>query len=412
MAKKKNNDKIKPCWFAWIIYMIVSKIIIAFKTKTKINKKVFKERNKNEGCILLYNHTSKMDHFLTTSAFGFTRVSYVISTHFLFKSKIRILLNMVRAIPKEQFKSDIGTIKKIKRAIQCKLPVAIAPVGQITMHGDSLNMDKSIVKLLKMCNVDVYAITLHGSYFAFPKWHIFKRKNPITVNFEKLFSKEDLKQLSEDELYDNIYQTLDIVDRREVDKYKYNLKPKNLIVGIEDMLYKCPNCLENDKLITKDNVITCSKCGNSLLMNCRGKFESNSINSKIFDNEADWYNWEKSIIKDSVDNGTLYLEGNFDMYHNINKDYNLIKMGFGKVVLTNNELYYIGMFNGENKKIDFKLSSLKQLPFETRNHFAIPSDEGTYEFKPSNGELNSKIAQFVQTIDVLANCRKESEDHE
>lgn len=412
MSKKNKKEKVMPSIFAWFIYSTASQILLKFLNKVKIDRKAFKNRNKKEGCIVLYNHTSKYDHFLTTAAFRYTRAAYVISTHFYFKSKIRVLLKLVRAIPKEQFKSDISTIKKIKRALQHKLPVAIAPVGQITMHGECLHLDKSIVKLLKMCNVDVYTATLHGSYFAWPKWMIKSRKNPVLVKFDKLFDKEQLKQLSEDEIYSKVYTSLDVVDRNEVDKYNYNLKPENLILGIEDMLYKCPKCNSKDSLTTVDNIITCHSCGYSVKMNSRGVFEKNSNDEVLFDNEAKWYNWEKEEILENVKNNTLYLTGTFDIYHNINKDYELVNLGTGNVVLTNDELYYEGMFNGEQKRIDFKLFALTQLPFETRNHFAIPSDEGTFEFKPANGEKASKIAQFVQSIEVLSNYKKEKTDNE
>ena len=412
MERKKNKEKVMPNILAWFIYATASKILIRFLNKVKIDKKAFKKRNKKEGCIILYNHTSKYDHYLTTAAFGYTRAAYVISSHFYFKSKIRTILKCVRAIPKEQFKSDIGTIKKIKRALQHNLPVAIAPVGQITMHGESLYLDKAIVKLLKMCNVDVYTITLHGSYFAWPKWRIKSRKNPVHVKFNKLFDKNEIKSLSEEEIYQKVYDSIDIVDRNEVDKYKYNLKSKNLILGIEDMLYKCPKCKSIDTLHSKDNVITCHLCGYSLKMNSRGVFENNSDDDILIKNEADWYNWEKEEILEAVKNNQLYLKGTFDIYHNINKDYELINLGTGNVVLTNDEFYYEGMFNGEEKRIDFKLSVLSQLPFETRNHFAIPSDDGTFEFKPSNGEKASKIAQFVQSIDVLSTYWKEKNKNE
>lgn len=412
MSKEKRKEKVMPSIFAWFVYSTASQILIRFLNKIKIDRKAFRKRNKKEGCIVLYNHTSKYDHFLTTAAFRYTRAAYVISTHFYFKSKIRAVLKMVRAIPKEQFKSDIGTIKKIKRALQHKLPVAIAPVGQITMHGESLHLDKSIVKLLKMCNVDVYTVTLHGSYFAWPKWYIKRRVNPVHVKFDKLFDKEDLKALSEDEIYNKVYTSIDIVDRNEVEEYKYNLKPKDLLLGIEDMLYKCPNCKSIDTMHTIDNVITCNSCGYSLKMNSKGLFENNSNHDILMKDEAQWYKWEKEEIYEIVKNNSLYLKGSFDIYHNINKDYELINLGSGHVVLTNNEFYYQGTFNGEEKRIDFKLFSLSQLPFETRNHFAIPSDEGTFEFKPSNGEKASKIGQFVQSVEALSNYWKENNNNE
>ena len=412
MSKKNKKEKVMPSIFAWNVYSLASKIYIRFLNRVSIDRKAFKKRNKKEGCIVIYNHTSKYDHFLTTACFGTTRAAYVVSSHFYFKSKIRMVLNWVRAISKEQFKSDISTIKKIKRALQHNLPVAIAPVGQITMHGESLSMDPSIVKLLKMCNVDVYAIQIHGGYFAYPKWSIKNRKCKTSLNFVKVLDKAELKSLSDDDIYNKIYSSIDVVDRNEVKKYNYNLQTKDLLLGIEDMLYKCPKCSSIDTLSTNDNIITCSKCNNSLKMNSKGVFEANSENAVVMYNETVWYNWEKNSIRRKIENNSLYLEGKFDIYHNINEKYKLENLGSGKVVLTNNELYYEGMFNGEFKRIDFKLNVIPQLPFETRNHFGIPSDEGMFEFKPSNGELASKIGQFVQSVELLAIYRSQNKTNE
>ena len=98
MSKKNKKEKVMPSIFAWNVYSLASKIYIRFLNRVSIDRKVFKKRNKKEGCIVIYNHTSKYDHYLTTACFGTTRAAYVVSSHFYFKSKIRMVLNWVRAI--------------------------------------------------------------------------------------------------------------------------------------------------------------------------------------------------------------------------------------------------------------------------------------------------------------------------
>ena len=191
---KKNTNKIgkvKPNPLAWFIYVTGSKIYMSKRNKVIIDRTVFKNRNKKEGCIVLYNHSSNKDHFVTTLSFGFTRVAYVTTSHFYYSKKLSFVLKLARAIPKEQFKSDVSTIKKIKRALNKKVPVAIAPTGQITVHGDALYFDPSIVKLLKMCKVDVYAIRMHGNYYAYPKWRKYYRDVPIHSEFVKVIDKRN-----------------------------------------------------------------------------------------------------------------------------------------------------------------------------------------------------------------------------
>ena len=79
----KKNEKIKPSIIAWLIYSIGSRIYMFFKNRIKVNRKIFKKRNKKEGCIVIYNHASNQDHFLTTIGFGLTRASYVAQVIFI-----------------------------------------------------------------------------------------------------------------------------------------------------------------------------------------------------------------------------------------------------------------------------------------------------------------------------------------
>ena len=106
---KKNTNKIgkvKPNPLAWFIYVTGSKIYMSKRNKVIVDRIVFKNRNKKEGCIVLYNHSSNKDHFVTTLSFGFTRVAYVTTSHFYYSKKLSFVLKLARAIPKEQFKSE------------------------------------------------------------------------------------------------------------------------------------------------------------------------------------------------------------------------------------------------------------------------------------------------------------------
>lgn len=398
---KKKIEKIKPSLIAWLIYTTVSKIFVKIKNRTKIDNSVFKKRNKKEGCIVIYNHSCKYDHFFTTATLGYNRTSYVISSHFYFNKVLRFALNWVKAISKEQFKSDIGTIKKIKRALQKNLPVAIAPAGQITMHGEQLLIDKSIIKLLKMCNVDVYAIQVHGAYFAYPKWRKYSRKTKIHTNVIKVFSKEELKTLSDEELYIRTCKSIDINDRLEQSIYNYKLKSKGLAEGLETILYHCPKCGKKETLMTKGSKLYCTSCQNSAVMNEKGYLEGIGNDYIIMNTEATWYNYQKSCLLKEIKNNSLHIEGEFCLSTNIDEQYVLEEVGSGKIVLTNDEFYYEGTIRGNHVRKDFKLESLMQLPFEPNHHFDIPDDQGHFEFRPLQNETPSKVVEFVQAIETL-----------
>ncbi len=407
MADKSKNKKtrVKPIRVVWWFYVVVSWFFTTFQNKTKVNRKVFKNRNKKEGCVVMFNHGCNHDHFYATRALGFTPTSYVVSSHFCYNSFLRGAFKLVHAIPKEQFKADVNAIMKIKRTIQAGTPIAISPAGQITMHGESIAIDRVIVKLLKMCNVDVYALRMHGTYFAYPKWRKYRRRSPIHLEFVKVLTKDEIKTLSDDEIYKRACESIDIVDRLEQPIYNYKLKSKGLIEGIESILYRCPKCYEKNCMTTEKDIISCDICNYSVRMNNKGCLEKVEPNELLIDTESNWYRFEKAYIRELIEKDELFIEGNFDLYRDLDIPFKLEKVGSGKIVLTKDEFYYEGTIKGEIIRKDFNLNSLVQLPFEAGKHFDVPDDEGYFEFKPCPGELPSIVIEFVQAIDVLAAMR-------
>ncbi len=412
MAKnKKKKTNLRPNLIAWFLYTIFSKVNMKLRNKIKINRQVFKKRNKKEGCVVIYNHATKYDHYLTTMAFNYTRVTYVVSSHFYYNKTLRLVLNMVNAIPKEQFKVDIAAIKNVKKALAQNLPVAIAPAGQMTMHGNPISIDPSIVKLLKLAAVDVYAIKMHGIYFAFPKWHKYSRKVPINIEFVKVLTKEELSTLSDEEIYNKVKESIDVNDHEEVEKYHYQLKAKSLVAGMERMLYECPKCHMKNTIYTDKNMIACSNCNQKLIMNSEGLFEKADDDVVYMKNEAEWYQYERNEYLELAKNKQINLQGSFYLYSNINdKKYSFAQVGKGIVVLKGEELYYEGTINGKMIHKDFKLSRLTQLPFEFGKHFDIPDEEAYFEFKPTEEQNVNIITEFVQAIEAISTVRKNEYD--
>lgn len=405
MANKKDkNTKTKPNPIAWFIYSVASRIIMFFKNGVKYDTKAFKNRNKKRGCIVLYNHASKKDHFITSAAFGMTRVNYVISNHFYYKSFLRTVLTWVRAIPREQFKSDLISIRKIKKVIDNKGVICIAPAGQMTIDGSVPYIDRAIVKLIKFCKADVYTCQMHGTYLAYPKWRKNERKYPISAKFYKVMDMEEVVTLSEDEIYDRSVKAIDVYDLREQKQNPVKIKGENLIEGLEQIIYYCPKCKSKHTIITKGNTMTCTRCNNTVQMNQYGILEPIGHDCVMFQNEAEWYRFEKDVIKEEVLKGNYHLEGNFTLTCNIKEsEWELEEVGQGKVVLTNDELYYEGTFKGEIVLKKFPLEKLIQLPFDAGVRFDIPNDEGTFQFRPI--DTPAKVTEFVQAIDVMRELR-------
>lgn len=400
---KKKKTKFKANIFIWWFYTIVSKIYLLFKGSLKTKNKVFKKRNKKEGCLVLYNHTSNKDHFITTAAFNYTRVNYVITKHFYFNKTLRPILQVVKTIPRDQFKSDLLSIKNIKKAIDNKGVVAIAPAGQITIHGDMLYIDRAIVKLVRLCKCDVYSLRIYGGYLAFPKWRQTKRRFPVSTEFVKVFSKDEIALLTDDEIYNRVVLSIDVKDRNMQLEKPRKIKGKNIIKGLDNVLYYCPNCKSKYTTTTDGNIMTCSKCNNKVRMNEYGFLEPVGTETVMFENEYEWYKYQKDLIKKEIVSGSYHLEGKYELYRETNEEWKIEKVGEGKLVLTNDEFYYEGTINGEEVVKKFALDHLLQLPFDVAKRFDVPDDDGKFEFRPL--ENNKQVMEFVQAIDAMREIR-------
>ena len=405
MAKKNNKGFKKPNIFAWIFYTFCSRVFLLFKHHIKDDRKAFKKRNKKEGCIVIYNHDSNYDHYITTAAFKYTRTHYVITKHFYFSKRLRKILTLVGTVPREQFKSDITSIKTIKKIVDSGGIITIAPAGQIAVNGQMPYIDRAIVKLLKFCKVDVYALQMHGNYLAYPKWHKVKRIFPIHTNFLKVMTKDDLRTLSDDEIYNNVVKCLDFCDLDEQKVNPKEIKSKDAIKGLDNILYYCPKCKSKYTLSAENNRLVCSKCHNTIRMDKYGFMHPVGDDCVMFENEAEWYKYQKEMLKEEIKQNKLHIEGEFLLKNNIDEEWTLEDVGTGKLVLTNNAFYYDGTIRDKKVLKKFNLEQLIQIPFDVAVRLTIPDDEGTFQFHPLGNP--KQIMEYVQAIDAMREIKQE-----
>ena len=393
--KKKKKENLKPNGFAWLIYRTYSSILMRLKFNVKYDRTVFNNRNKKEGCIVLYNHACNYDHYISTAFFRRTKVNYVVSNRFMFNPLTRFVLRLAKAIHRDQFKNDTASILKMKRVIERGGIISIAPAGQVSIHGEMPYINPVIVKLLKMCKADVYTLQSSGTYLAAPKWSLSKRKYPISVKCVKTLSKEEIKSLDADTLYNKIINDLDINDRVNQKNKNIEIKGKNLASGLENIFFICPKCNEKYSFISKDNTLKCQCCGNTVIYNKFGFLEKSSDSDVLLDNESLWCKYQKHQIMAQIKAKTYYKESNVSFYSNPNKDFKLEFVGIGKLIYDNNTLKYIGTYLGKEIVKEFNLNILTQFPFSPNVRFNIPDEMGMLEFVPNNKQEVFEWATFI-----------------
>lgn len=390
----------KPGKFIWHFYTNICKLMMKFTNpKGEISNTEFKNRDKTSGALVIFNHCSNYDHIALTSAFHYDPVNYVIARYFNYKKLVSLGINAIKTIKREQFKPDVASIKQIKKVLNEKGVVAISPAGQVSIHGDLPYIDKAIVKLVKFANVDVFTAKLKGTYLKRPKWT--KKNSSATINVEivKTLSRDDLKSLTDQEIYEKIVSSINVYDYQLQTISPQIVKKKNKAVGLEKFIYICPKCMQKYTFRTYDNHLTCTNCGNDIVYDQYNFFKGNSQEYMMFQNEKEWYEFEKRKIREDILANNLHLESDFYLYSNPSGKWKIENVGSGKLVLTNDKFYYEGTY--QNKPIikEFNLPSLVQLPFAAGKHFEVHDDDFVFKFIPINNK--NQVVEWVQAIDVL-----------
>ena len=125
-------------------------------------------------------------------------------------------------------------------------------------------MHPATAKLLRMAGVPVVTYKLTGTYLSEPRWAKTKRRGKISGRVVRVYSPEEIKKMSLDEL--NALMVNDLHEDAYVTQAEQKIRYKGarLAEGLEEALFICPKCGKTGSLNSKDNRFWCD-CGYRLL---------------------------------------------------------------------------------------------------------------------------------------------------
>ena len=209
-------------------------------------------------------------------------------------------------IGKRRFVSDITVVKNVKYALGMGQSVFVFPESRHSNVGTTAYIPKNLGKLCKFMDVPVVLFTLYGSYLANPFWDELRtRKVPIEGKLSLLFSRDDLKKASADEIQKALEKGL------EYNEYEYQTAKKILIKepfraeGLHKPLYICRKCGAKYKMTSSGDTLKCSACGREFLLREDGFLEDKESGEQFV--IPDWYEWERDLeisgCKTAIENG-------------------------------------------------------------------------------------------------------------
>ena len=335
--------------------------------------------NRKEPYVMLGNHTFMFD--VVHVPLRFKQPPFIVASQTLFnKFPLKFLLKyLTHAIPKSKGASDLRTAKELIKAVKKGYPILIFPEGDTTFFGETNYIEESTYKLIKKLKIDVITCNVKGGYLSKPRWATGSRKNRrIHLDYEIAISKEELKEMTVDQIEGRIKEKLYNNDYEYQRTHMIEHPGKKLAEGFENVQYICPECETINSIKAKGNEIYCDECNTKGTINKYGFIEGFK-----FDNLIDWDNFQRKFIpklKETI------VQTDADLYY-ANYDTG-VDTPVGKVSLTFNNGEFI--FEGALNEV-VKISEITNPIVTLRRNLNFTYDNRNFFIR-----LDKNVASFLR----------------
>ena len=296
----------KPSFFLRSLVRVLS-VGELKKVRFKFNEIGMEKLGKKDACLILMNHSCFTDLMIASRIF-YPRPYNIVCTSDGFVGK-EGLMRGLGCIPTAKFVNDTALVRDLLYAVrELKTSVLLYPEASYSFDGTATPLPSSVGKLLKLLNVPVVMVRTYGAFLHDPLYNnLQKRKTEISADVEYLLSPEDIAKKSTEEL--NALLT----DRFTFDNFRWQQEHGVIIDEpfradcLNRVLYKCPHCRVEGKMVGKGTTLTCGACGKVYELTEDGYLRALDGES-AFTHIPDWYRWERECVRKEIESGTYHLE--------------------------------------------------------------------------------------------------------
>lgn len=299
------------------------------------------------------NHASRLDYIFTGIPLLPLKMNYVAGYNEFHRSHLALVFRLLRIIPKKNFVPDIYTVKEISRVIKSGGGVCLFPEGMSSISGANQPVAIGTGKLLKHHKVPVYYSVIRGGYLTSPKYNLRDRLGRVEVEYDQLFTPEDLQRLTVEEIEATINRAIyhDDYAWNKVHKHTFDIGD-NGAEDLQDLLFWCPKCGKQHTMSTKGNTIFCTECGNGATLTATYELVPFDENCVIPETQTAWFQMQREVIRCEVEQEDFAMEEEVEL--GMLPKFTLLKnqatsqiVGRGTLRLDRTGLTYTGTKEGE-----------------------------------------------------------------
>lgn len=284
---------------------------------------------KHEPCLILMNHSSFIDLKIAATIL-YPRPFNIVCTSDGFVGK-NWLMRAIGCIPTKKFVTDLTLVRDMMFAVKkLNSSVLMFPEASYSFDGTATPLPESLGKCLKMLGVPMVIIRTYGAFARDPLYNNLKlRKVDVSADMEYLLSSQDIAEKSVSELNTILKEKFSFDNFLWQQENKIRIDETFRADCLNRVLYKCPHCGTEGKMLGKGTELSCGSCGKKYELTELGYMKALEGETE-YSHIPDWYRWERECVRKELEAGTYLLDVSVDICMMVNTKC-VYKVGSGRL---------------------------------------------------------------------------------
>lgn len=281
-------------------YTLLRPLVMLF-LKIRFGYRYTPAKDLPEKYMVLSNHATDYDMLFVASSFK--RPMYFLGSEHIARWKIFWLLKYAfDPIIRHKGAPATAAILELMRRVRQGANVCMFPEGVRTWDGVTCPILPATAKLAKSAGCGLVTYKLSGGYFSSPMWggagvrRGWIQGAPVHVLTQEqvaAMSVAELQAMIEQDLYEDAYQ------RQLADPKLYRSKAP--AKGLENLLFRCPECGGTDCFRSRADAAVCSQCGLEVRYDTYGM-----LGGVGFRTVKELSDWQKEQVCSDIEQGVAY----------------------------------------------------------------------------------------------------------
>ena len=390
----------RPSLLRYRIAQFVCSFVARFIFRYQVIRNEIKDK---EGpFVVLANHQAAYD-FVNLIGLCKRPMHFVISNSFYSSLPIKGFLDKIGVIPKQQFQTAMGDLKRIKKVVEAQQPLVIYPAGLMCEDGVSTTIPRATYKFIKWLDADIYVAKVSGTYFAMPKWGKGFRPGRTTIDVYQLFSKEELAEMDVKTIQKKTEKAILFDAYREQEELLVRYGKEQNIENLENVLYICPHCHgEFTMEVQNKDTIICTECGYTQKSDEYGFLHHIKGPGKEIRYVSDWSKFIYGKVKEKMQAGEKSLSASTKIQMIDPKKKKFVEVGYGTIKLSEEGFLLQGMLNGEVFSLPVSINGIPMIPFKPGKYIEIHKGMEIYRCVLDDGKLAMKFVNMLKVFYELS----------